>query len=413
MPERARLKRRASRPETIRTQNERLVLDLLRDKGRLTRAELSEATSLTLPAIASITAGLVEEGLVREQKLAREGQGRGRPPVILEFIPNSSYSVGIKFGKTDTVIVLADALGFEKARRTIPNFDDPGFEAVASSLVQNVTSLFAQHDVALSALNAVGIAIQGSVDPETGAILDIMSFDWADAPLGETLSRALDAPVQVIEAGRAGAVAEYVEGLARKHRNVIVIDVGAKMSAAIILNGRIVNGAHGLAGALGSCLVPGNPTVDKFEVRSEGDASLSDIILSPHLFDTLKDAIARLGRDDLSAWDQIDAARASDENAAQVIGQGGYYMAHGVAWLANLFDPDMIIMSGGMAVVPQSFQDSFIAMVSEFVAPPLREGLTIRFSKFGTEGWVRGAVLAGLQGQSSSLEHLFDRASAV
>ena len=411
MPEQARLRNRASRPETIRTQNERLVLDLLRDKGKLTRAELSEATSLTLPAIASITAGLVDDGLVREQKLAREGQGRGRPPVILEFIPDSSFSVGIRLGRTDTTIVLADALGREKARRTVSDFEDGTFETVTSGLVQAITSLFAQHDVALTALNAVGVAIQGSVDPETGKIQEILRFDWDEAPLAETLSRALDTPVQVIEAGRAGAVAEYVEGLARKHRNVIVIDVGAKMSAAIILNGRIVNGAHGLAGALGDCLVPGNPTVDKFDVRSEGDARLADIVLSPHLFDTLADAFPRLSRDDKSVWDQIDAARESDAEAAQAIGQGGYYMAHGVAWLANLFDPDMIIMSGGMSVVPQSFQDSFIEQVQAFVSPSLREGMSIRFSKLGTEGWVRGAVLAGLQGQSTSLEHLFDRAS--
>ena len=413
MTEIGQMSRRASRPETIRTQNERLVLDLLREKGRLTRADLSKETSLTLPAIASITASLVEEGLVREQKLAREGQGRGRPPVILEFIPDSSFVVGIRLGRTDTTIVLADALGHEKGRRTIPLLDDTGFEAVTSALVQNVTALFAQYDVALGKLGAVGIAIQGSIDPETDKIIAIPRLDWGEVPLAETLSRALDAPVHVIEAGRAGAVAEYVEGLARNDYNVIVIDVGAKMSAAIIINGRIVNGAHGLAGALGDCLVPANPKVDKLDVTSEGNASLADIILSPELYETFQDAVPRLNRADSSVWDQIEEARLSDEEAARVIGQGGYFMAHGVAWLANLFDPDMIIMSGGMSVVPQSFQDSFTAMVDQFVPPALQEKLTIRFSELGTEGWLRGAVLAAMQTQSSSLEHLFDRASAV
>ncbi len=391
------------------------MLDVLRSKGKATRAELADATSLTLPAISSITQGLVDEGIVIEHRDPRADGGRGRPPVIVEFLANSRYVVAISLNRVHTQIMVADALGNEIARRTIEDFDDATPQAVIATLRRLIVLLMSDANINADQISAVGVTIGGAVDGSTGHVASAPRLGWTDVPLRDLLADDFagllgNVPIHVIDAGRAVAVAEATEGKAHSLRNVIVVDVGATISAAIIQNGRITNGANGLAGHLGACQIPvinldhkwGDPepprrTIDYY-ASTQG---MYDRYMEkrPDQIDTSKSV--RL---------VLNAVSDQDQDAINVLVESGVYLALGISWLVNLLDPDHIVLTGALGTLDEVYQNAIIALIQDRLSPDQADRLEVRFSDRGIDGWLRGAVMAALQDNSISLAHLFDRA---
>lgn len=405
---------RASRPATIRSQNERLVLDVLRSKGTATRAELAEATSLTLPAISSITQGLADEGLVVEHRDPKIGSGRGRPPVVVEFLPHSRFVIAISLNRVDTNLVIADALGNVKAQRDIDAFEDTTPETVIPHLRRMIALLLADAKVSTDQINAVGLTIGGTVDGETGTVLNAPRFGWDHVPLRSMIEQDFqgllgDTPIFVIDSGRAVAVAEAMEGKAKGLRNVVIIDVGATVSSAIIQNGRIINGAYGLAGHLGACQIPvinvGQKWGDPEPERRTIDYYASTQGMYERYLEMRPDRA-----DLLSVRAVFDAIAEGDPDAINVIINSGAYLALGVSWIVNFLDPEKIVLTGGLATVNETYQDAITALIADRLSPEQMDRLDIAYSDTGTEGWLRGAVMAALQENSIALGHLFDRA---
>lgn len=409
------LRGRASRPANIRSQNERLVLDVLRTKGKATRAELAEATSLTLPAISSITQGLADEGVVIEHRDPRADGGRGRPPVVVEFLANSRYVVAISLNRVNTQILIADALGKDIASRTIPNFEDASPVAVIATLRRLIVLLMSDANIDADQISAVGVTIGGSVDGASGIVAYAPRLNWRDVPLRDLLADDFagllgDIPIHVIDAGRAVAVAEATEGKAFSLRNVIVVDVGATVSAAIIQNGRITNGANGLAGHLGACQIPVINLDHKWGDPEPPRRTIDYYASTQGMYDRYIEKRPDQIKTSQSVRLVLDAVSDQDQDAVDVLVESGVYLALGLSWLVNLLDPDHIVLTGALGILDDVYQNAIIALIQDRLSEGQAERLEIRYSDRGIDGWLRGAVMAALQDNSISLAHLFDRA---
>lgn len=409
------LRGRASRPANIRSQNERLVLDVLRTKGKATRAELAEATSLTLPAISSITQGLADEGVVIEHRDPRADGGRGRPPVVVEFLANSRYVVAISLNRVNTQILIADALGKDIASRTIPNFEDASPAAVIATLRRLIVLLMSDANIDADQISAVGVTIGGSVDGASGIVAYAPRLNWRDVPLRDLLADDFagllgDIPIHVIDAGRAVAVAEATEGKAFSLRNVIVVDVGATVSAAIIQNGRITNGANGLAGHLGACQIPVINLDHKWGDPEPPRRTIDYYASTQGMYDRYIEKRPDQIKTSQSVRLVLDAVSDRDQDAVDVLVESGVYLALGLSWLVNLLDPDHIVLTGALGTLDDVYQNAIIALIQDRLSEGQAERLEIRYSDRGIDGWLRGAVMAALQDNSISLAHLFDRA---
>ena len=204
---------KGARPKMVRTRNERVLLDLLREHGAMTRHALAEGMSLTLPAIAGITGSLSDAGLVREFMPEQPKGVRGRPPLMVEFLPESSFVIAVRLGRVETKIILTDALGTVKAAREIPFFESADYQAVRDHLVGEINQVIAAYPAAADAPKTLGLCVQGTLDLRAGKIVDAPRMEWQDVPLIKDLQAALSMPVHGIEAGRAAAVSELIEQL--------------------------------------------------------------------------------------------------------------------------------------------------------------------------------------------------------
>lgn len=410
--------RQASRPERVRDHNERLVLDLLISGGRQSRADLTKRIGLTAPAVSSIVAGLVNEGLVRETDAPRQGTPtsgksgravRGRPPVMVEFVPDSRFAIGIRLGGVGTTLVITDALGRERARRTIPHFDDTTPENVIQQLAHGCRKLIETASIDSAKLARIGISLSARICPDTGTVLTSRRMGWENVDFAAALEQAVGAPVVLVDAGSASAIAEAAEGRARGRNNIVVVDVGIEVTATMIIEGRIVPGSTGLAGALGRCLVPGRPDISlpNKSVTSTQNKYLDDFVSIQSMFEKFQDGKATQNKAGASAQDMLDQAIDLDDPKAQtIIANAGIYLAHGSAWIVNLLNPERVVLTGAMGVIPQDYQNIMKDLMREYIAPDHLENLTIAFSDLGLDGWLRGAVLAALHDMTSDLDNL-------
>ncbi|CAE7197289.1 tolB [Symbiodinium microadriaticum] len=388
----------AARPDQVREANQSLVLSLLRD-GQKSRAELARATGLTQPAIGMIVQKLLDDGTVLEEapeKLSRPS-GRGRPPSYLSLNPKAHYVVGLQVGHLETHAVIADALGAEVVRLQVaPASNDRSPQIVIHQLRDAVTHLIKKAGIEWNKISRIGVVLPGLVDSKSGIVRELPFFGWEGVPFAEQLSAAIGFPVVVQETGRAGAIADYLEGAAHETTNAIVFDVGIRATMTLILDGRIIDGAHGLSGLISACQVPAG-IAPLGEVDPRG-ATIQDMVTTKGIMARYAELSGQGHVAEQSARELVDIIASGDEHAIAALNEAGFGMAYAAAWAINLLDPEMIVFAGAPSAMPPEWQDYMVERIKAKLAPAIADEVRIAFSNLGTEGWVRGAVLTALHG---------------
>jgi predicted NBD/HSP70 family sugar kinase len=398
-------------PSVVRHLNRTTILDVLTEQGPTSRADLAVATELAKPTVSAIVSELLAEGLVVERG-APAPIGRGRPPVLVDLNARSHFVVGVQVGATFCRVVVADARGVELARseQPTPAAADAALDAIARSTREALASV----DASVDQVAAVGVCIPGFVDVARGVCLRAPSLGWVDTPIAETLGAALETPVLVNDATQAAMVAEAVEGAARGIDDAVVLDVGERLAAGILIGGRLYHGATGLAGAVGHCALPGN--VGRC---SCGRIGCLESLVSQR---AIREAVAReLDAGTPSVLRDVDldlltgpvlwaAVEAGDAVAANALAPLIEPVILAASWLVNLLNPQRLVFLAAGAPLPAPVIKGFRDQVVERCVPEAVAGLDVVASELGIDAWVRGAVLLALQSSVPRYRLLFEGA---
>ena len=206
-------------------------------------------------------------------------------------------------------------------------------------------------------LVAVVVGIPGLVDEATGTVLRSANLPALDGlALGPALSAALEVPVAVINDGRAAAVAEARWGAGAGERDVFTLALGTGIAGSHIVDGRVVDGAHGIAGELGHVVV--EPSGARCACGQCG--CLETVIGAP----ALRRAWNRAGGEG-SPKDLLAAYETGDERAIRAVERGAGALADAILTLLALVDPGVIVIGGGLASAPHRIVERAAALVSE------------------------------------------------
>jgi putative N-acetylmannosamine-6-phosphate epimerase/predicted NBD/HSP70 family sugar kinase len=231
---------------------------------------------------------------------------------------------------------------------------------------------------------ALGIAAAGWIEAESGCVVYATSNlpDWNGAPIAEMLSRALDLPVFVENDANAFAVAEKRFGSARNAANFVSITLGTGIGAGCFLRGELYRGSHSMANALGHLMVEpdGLPCTCGRRGCLEQYANAT--------------ALLRYGGQhrSRSAAELIAAANGGDHDACLAIRTCAGYLARGCCALVDLFDPELIVLAGGLAQDNPLLLDALEYFMSQ-MAPLWKERrIALIKSPLGYFGGVLGAA---------------------
>lgn len=219
-------------------------------------------------------------------------------------------------------------------------------------------------------VTAVGVSFGGHVDGDDVHSLHVPG--WDDAGLVPALREAFGAPVRLVNDAEAGVIAEFDARAASGVRHLVYVTVSTGIGAALVADGRLLRGTHGMAGEIGHY-----PLADEGRCScgrvGHLEALASGTAIARRATDELAGgAPSRLAGGPVEASDVDAAARAGDELARRVLADAGALVGRALAIAALTVDPDVICLGGGVSQAGGAFWDPLLRVVGEQTLRPVR-----------------------------------------
>ncbi|WP_328847179.1 ROK family transcriptional regulator [Streptomyces sp. NBC_00258] len=356
--------------------------------GPLTRSDMAGRAGLSAAAVTKAVRPLIEAGYLVEDAGDEARPSLGRPANPVRVDGGRALFIGVKITGDEIIAVLTDLCCRIRVARHVP-LDDREPKAVLASVAALVQELLAEADGFGVRVQGLGVAVSGDVDRAAGEVRFSPFLEWRDLPLAELVEMTTGLPVTVDNDVRALTVAEQWFGAGVGLSDFAVVTVGAGIGCGLVVHGRVVSGAHGVAGEIGHVVI--DPTGPPCHCGNRGCAEA--IAADPAIVTAVREATRMPVADAAQA---VDLARRGDPGAREVYARAGEAIGRAIATVANLIGPERVIISGeGLAAY-------------DLFAGQIRDAFTA--SAFGTaaqcdlltrplpfDEWARGAAATAIQ----------------
>ncbi len=265
--------------------------------------------------------------------------------------------VGVDLGGTKIAAGLFTSDGKLVLRHVQPTEGHLGPESVIENLRQSILHLLSRSDVGPGQLLGIGLGAAGAIDSHNGIVtLSPNLPGWRNIPLRQTMEENLGMPVYLCNDANAAALGEYLFGAGRNVADQLYVTVSTGIGGGIIIGGEVYEGVSGAAGEVGHMTIDiSGPKCNCgsngcFEVMASGTALAREARLSIEAGKgaaLLKASGGDPGR--VTAEIVFEVAERGDPAAAELIRQTGRYLGIGLANLVNIFNPELIIIGGGLS----------------------------------------------------------------
>jgi glucokinase len=278
-----------------------------------------------------------------------------------------------------------------------------GVDEVIERIVRSVKDVVDETDLELKQIRAVGLGAPGAVNPESGRVIFAPNLEWEDVPLKKELEKQLDLPVFLENDCNIATLGVYEVELKAKPRDVVGIFLGTGIGGGLILEGQLYSGFNKTAGEIGHMVLQvGGPKCGCgnkgcFEALASRSAIFRNITAA--VKDGQKTLLTEmLGPDleDLRSGDLRKAIKRGDKFVEHVVEEAAEYTGIAVANLINVFNPEVVVIGGGLM---EQLEDDMLAIIIEtaqdYAMPGTTKGVEIIASKLSDDaGITGGAVLA-------------------
>lgn len=237
-----------ARSNTIRNINRQIVLNYVRERAPISRAEIAQETALQRSTISIIVDELKTQGLIEEFEGESTG---GRPPTLLRLRAAAAVAMGVDLSTENTIVATSDLAGRVLEQEEFPT--DPSSEVTLNRIIESARRLIKKG----IDIEGIGISLPGLVDSATGNALFVPRFKWRDWAVAEEVKVATGLPVRVDNDANATALAELWFGRPeiREVRDFIMILVEQGLGTGIVFDGQVYHGVVGAAGEFGHMII--------------------------------------------------------------------------------------------------------------------------------------------------------------
>lgn len=272
------------------------------------------------------------------------------------------YIVGVDLGGTNIVAGAMTADGSRHlAMRSIPTNSFVGDEGVADRIVGLVEGVILdsmeQTDCARRDFIGIGVGAPGPLDRERGIVLVAPNLGWKDFPLAQRIQKRLNLPTTLDNDANCATFGEWWQGAARGGRNVVGITIGTGIGGGLIINGALYHGSSDMAGEIGHTTIDlngrhckcGNYGCLEAYASAPAIATRAREVLVREEGESAIPAMVEGNFDNITARIVYDAAKLGDPIASEIVRDTARYLGAGVANLLNIFNPDIVVLAGGVA----------------------------------------------------------------
>src|SRR5882672_1000634 len=372
-----------ARLTTIRDINRQIVLNYVREREPISRAEIARETALQRSTVSAIIDDLQNDGLVEE---IGEGESTGgRPPTMLRLRTAGAIAIGVAVTPSVTTIATSDLAGRVLDQEAFPTDPDP--ERTFIQVIECIREFLGHNNVSIE---SIGVSLPGLVDPATGNVIYVPYFKWRDLPVAKMISSATNLPVTIDNDANAVALAELWFGRPEVSdaRDFILVLVAEGVGTGIVFDGQVYRGQRGAAGEFGHMVIGTHAPVpcscgnrDCWEAFSSERAALAR-----YLKLSGEESVAQFGFRDL-----VDQALAGEANARAALIETALCLGVGISNLVVGFSPEAVVVGGEIARAWSLVESA----LTETIEHSVRRGLPsakILPSTLGAKPTLRGAL---------------------
>ena len=309
-----------------------------------------------------------------------------------------NYVIGIDLGGTKISTALADLEGKVISQNTVPTLAKQGEGAVLGRVIKTVETVITEGNVTLADIKAIGIGSPGPLDAKAGIIITTPNLPFKNFNLVKPLSENFKVPVYLDNDANVAAIGEFMFGAGKGTENMVYFTVSTGVGGGAILNGRIFRGSTSNALEIGhTTVVQDGPrcncgNIGCLEAISSGtaigkkgqEAILTNVETSLKKYDKI------------TSYEVFVEAKAGDKVAMEIINRALTYLGTGVANVISTFDPDAVIIGGGVSKAGDIVFEIVKEVVNKRCFKTMAEHCKILPAGLGTDAGVIGAVALAL-----------------
>jgi glucokinase len=321
-------------------------------------------------------------------------------------MPNANTGpvyVGVDLGGTKILAGVFDSDFQCLGRAKLSTKPERGPEEVIERTARCVQDAVDECDLKMDLVRGVGVGAPGAVSVEEGRVIFAPNLEWKDVPLKKAMEKKLERPVFIDNDCKLNALGVHEAEYKGKPRYMVGVFLGTGIGAGIIIDGKPYTGSNGTAGEIGHMVID----IDGPECGCGNRGCFEALASRRAIFRAIRQAVDKgqktvltdmLGPDlaDFRSGDLRKAIARGDKFVEKVVEQAAEYTGIAVGNLLNLFNPELIVLGGG--VIEQLAGDMMPIIEKTAKAhalPGTAKGIDIRASKLGDDaGITGGAVLA-------------------
>lgn len=274
--------------------------------------------------------------------------------------PAPRYIVGIDLGGTNIVagVMTTDGAGpfALRSARTHAELGADGVVArIAAVAEESIAEVRASTGATREAFVGAGIGAPGPLDRARGLVIVAPNLGWRNYPLRDEVARRLAMPAALDNDANCATLGEWWVGAARGARHVVGLTIGTGIGGGLVLDGRLYHGASDVAGEVGHTTIDANGR----RCACGNYGCLEAYASGPAIAERAREALAvgeesillRLAGDDparITAETVYRAAEQGDALARLIVGETARFLGAGVASLLNVFNPEVVVIAGGV-----------------------------------------------------------------
>jgi glucokinase len=305
--------------------------------------------------------------------------------------------LGVDVGGTNVKAGLVMEDGTIVTTMSWPTESEKGFLYFSRTLYQHMQEMASLANLPVGNLQAVGIGLPGFLDLENGILKRAVNLKWPlDVPVTGTLQEVFGVPVCMDNDGNLAALGEVWIGAGTGSKSALCVTIGTGVGGGIVLDGHVYRGVSTMAGEIGHL-----PMKPDGELCNCGKRGCLETLASAT-------ALARMGeRAGLKSFEGADSpvtakdvfrhVNQGNPIAREIVNQMVDWLARGLAQAANLLNPDVIVIGGGVVQAGEALFNPLVQAFAQMALPLVADSCKLVSAKLGTHAGMLGAARLGWQ----------------
>ena len=358
-----------SNANVIKQRNRSLILNIIKQKDGISRAELSKVTGLSKGGITPIISELLKMGLVVESGVSLTDSGRR--PITLALRSSGCYAIAVDWTRKNYIAAIVDFTGHIIAKEDYLFKENDTLKHILDRLTETIARFL--HRSESSRMIGIGVVAPGPLDIRKGIILSPPNFwGWSNIPIRRILDEAFHLPVLVDNNANAYALAEKNYGKGKAYHNFVHMVIDEGIGAGIIIDDRIYRGKGKFGSEVGHISINMDGPVCACGNHGcvEVYATIPRIIEQLNNYTELgvpSSFLSGIRKQRKIEWEDIlHGLQTEDAVCVNLMKKEAFYLGNALITIVNILEPEAIILG------------SRIAQAGKFILNPLREYVSVR-----------------------------------